>query len=464
MYDPTDRRARRSRLHLAACSLVALGVLLGPAHGRSPDDLATIGGWPLTSEGRVEIGLALRELRSRDAAPVEELAQAIAEAAREEVPHLLEILASRVVPEIPEQDLESQRLSLPQRELLLATIALLPEEDVRATLARFLGRDTSSDRRRATLYALAAIGGPGDVTWLFELALDADEEQPERRVEEAFEEALARILTREPAALGRLDAATRRAPEPLLAGVLRALGRAGRADGLEVLADVMFSRRELIPLGVAQIRLIGRSPAFDVNEDIAYRLRPYLDAHEPNLCRAATLALGELGDHEAIPQLVDLLDEPHEGLQGTAHWALTELTGFEFPARADIWRVWYRSELEWLEDESREAIASLHSPDPRAVSRAMRSISRHRLDRDRLALEVAGVLYSHSERLRRLACLTLAELDSPTAVPDLIESLNDPDASVRSAAWESLRQLTGQDLPPDADAWWKFAQASSRHG
>lgn len=70
-----------------------------------------------------------------------------------------------------------------------------------------------------------------------------------------------------------------------------------------------------------------------------------------------------------------------------------------------------------------------------------------------VADSLADRLDDTEARLQEAACFALAELRSEDHLEDLIAMLDQPDAVVRAAAYESLKSVSGTDLPPNSRVW-----------
>jgi HEAT repeat protein len=79
-----------------------------------------------------------------------------------------------------------------------------------------------------------------------------------------------------------------------------------------------------------------------------------------------------------------------------------------------------------------------------------------------MALAVAGLLTRDDPMTLRRACVTLRQLGSTVALEVLVELLGDEDQDVAREAWTTLRALTGQDLPLQAESWQEALLAGPR--
>ncbi len=76
---------------------------------------------------------------------------------------------------------------------------------------------------------------------------------------------------------------------------------------------------------------------------------------------------------------------------------------------------------------------------------------------------VAGVLKSDSDvDVRIAAAETLRQFRDKTAAEALAETVADRDIAVARTAWESLRYMTGQDLPRQGQAWTEYLASAEQ--
>jgi HEAT repeat protein len=93
--------------------------------------------------------------------------------------------------------------------------------------------------------------------------------------------------------------------------------------------------------------------------------------------------------------------------------------------------------------------------EPYGRAAAIEALGYLRYDRDFVGL--SNALNDTSPEVRREAALALGWCGGRAAVPELLEALQDPDWSVRQAAWVALTNLTGMEFPFDG-----LAPADSR--
>jgi HEAT repeat protein len=399
-----------------------------------------------------ELAAILRRARSQEQPSLEALTSEAAALGEPGIRASLRLLERERVPPLePEQS--EQVLSEPQRELLLAGLARQEREVVLAELADRMALSHDVATRLLALRVLGALGGADTLGRLVPLALAEGEEEPIPALEQALREAIAHTLLRDPAAFDAVVEQLRRSPDTLQGTWVVAAGDSGSPRTLELCAHVLGFRRELAPIATAQVLRVGRSSRPELNRELVERLRWLLDPARPGLCRSVLLALGELGDYESIPTLIELLDGPDAGLAQNALWALQRITGLSFPASSQRWRAWYDQELAWFLHEERRVLRDLGSRDPARVSGALREVGRRRTQREALAVEVLAVLERAEPSLRAQACDTLGLLGAEVALPALVERLEGDIPYCAQAAWRALGSISGLELPAQGRAW-----------
>jgi hypothetical protein len=437
----------RTALLQAACLLAAIAPSATAQAGELPPGFV-----PALSPEQVRLATALRRSRVERKLDPAIFAAEIAAGGIAQIDSCLTVLEIERIP--PVQPGESpQVLSRPQREIVLAALGSLRREPVLAATFARLEAWPEQSTRVVTLGVLSVAGEAKHLDQLSKLALPVHAEQPTGAAEEAFREAMAGILKRDPHAFERLPALLRDAPEVLAGSIVIGVGDAGQRSGLPFLADVLRFRTDLGSLCADQIRRIGRSGKAEVDLELAQGMRWMLDPARPELCRTALLALGELHDYESIPGMIVLLSSSDRGLSSNALWALQRMTDLRIPAIADRWEAWYAKEQSWFQREEAATLKDLHTGTAAESSRAIRHLGERRIHRGELAVELIMALERPERHLRTQICGALSRLGADAAVPALVEMLEDADPVCAQAAWRALTQITGQELPASASQW-----------
>jgi HEAT repeat protein len=193
-----------------------------------------------------------------------------------------------------------------------------------------------------------------------------------------------------------------------------------------------------------------------MTSDVAARLRAALEHADAGLRAAAARALGRLRDSSSVPSLIGRLEDSAPAVQRAARWALRECSGQDL-ASGEEWQRWLAAEREWWQEVGQRRLQALDPADSSGWAPALRELTAHPFVREPVAEALAERLGELGPELQVLACSTLGRLGARTAVPALIELLFEKDAVVREAAWEALRELTGQDLPAEPRLWEEYA-------
>ena len=409
---------------------------------------------------------AIRVLHDPEAPPHDVLIQRIVEAGPPPVDAFLRFLEEGRIDacfgtglDFDPMDGDAQLMNRYQQKLILEVLERVEPTLVQSGIERLLERSQEPPAVAAAVLCMGAVGDADQLRKVFELAgVPTDGQRVDPAIERALEQGVADLLVDDPAGFGALAACWQQLPEALMPSLVRAVGATADGRGVELLGQVLVWSPEYASLAVAQLRRLGPSPDQEVNEHIANELRTRLDPLDPGFCRAAILALAELDDFHAVPQLIDLL-ETAPAVEENALWALQRLAGRSWANSPDWWRSWYTTELDWHENVhprlSRVLSEAIHRDKQVEI---LREYAKRRLFRHDLALEVTDLLESPDRPLRLLAIETLTQLESRAAIPALVELLGEKDECVSESALNALRIITGETHPVDSPAWGALAR------
>lgn len=267
------------------------------------------------------------------------------------------------------------------------------------------------------------------------------------------ESALTAMLARDPMAYGSLRTTVAAAPQAFGSVALDALAEMSGDRALSTLFELLELRRLDASEVLGAIEDVGRRclPPFDPY--LLQRLRELAAQEDPSVRGAALRAAGALGDEESLPLQLEGLAQASGAVRSAAGAALTELTGLRFGSDARRWLSWYAGERRWWDERAPAVLERLAHDDVAVVIAALAEIVPHRLQRDRSARAVAGLLGDESPELRRLACLTLEQLGGRVVAPEVVERLADVDETVRASAHRCLQRMFGLELPPGFEIW-----------
>jgi HEAT repeat protein len=364
---------------------------------------------------------------------------------------LFDILVQERVPHVDPQD-APQILSTAQRELLLAALAKLPREPLRAALERRLPKPPAvadARMRIAMLRVLSVIGTSADLSRLAGLA-PREQDGLTPVAASALRSAYAGILRREPAILATGLRLLKGCDDDAASEFLSALGELREKRALPLLEDCMRTQPQLAQQAIGLVAILGPSDDTDYDRRVALWLAEHLDPERSEWTRASVRALGALDDGHQVPALLAQLESDHPGVREVALAALRRVSGLQLHDSAETWREWYAGECAWLESRQPDAERELGSEHDAEVARALDECAAHRIFRDERAPAVLGVLESGSPAMRVLSCATLARLGSRRALPALVERISDDDPALAQAAWRAACELSGRELARDS--------------
>jgi hypothetical protein len=179
-----------------------------------------------------------------------------------------------------------------------------------------------------------------------------------------------------------------------------------------------------------------------------------LEHDSAEIRREAITAVARFETFDAVPRLIELLNDEHAGVRANAHWALKHLSHLELPPDSLRWQTWFEVNDRWYRERWLNLRAILGVGNRQATTDALHEIAGRSYRRNELARGVASVLERSDEaQLLVYATLTLSSLRSVTSARAALPLLEDPRASVRDTAHACLQQLTGLSLPPDPALW-----------
>jgi len=234
--------------------------------------------------------------------------------------------------------------------------------------------------------------------------------------------------------------------ERIRAGCCDVLGRIAAPESLDALFQAMMDRNQSVRWKAA--RAVSM---FKGKKDVAERLSVEMARQGRNRDGLA-LALGYIGDLKYLPDVLRLADDPTAGEdQAAAAYALG-LLGRPDP---EVLNVLKECVLDYPVREIRESAArALALLAPKMSPPARQDVAR--------ALSVSASRYAVS---RDVVALQLRHFPTRTSVEALIEIVGSREKDSSGAAWESLKAITGEALPQDAEqwkSWWEIARIQPR--
>jgi hypothetical protein len=368
---------------------------------------------------------------------------------------LPEILACLARQEVRPPEGEPVRLDGLRSAVLLAAVGAFPRPEVLSFLGRLADLSDDARQRAAALQLLAVLGTRGDLRLALELATNEDPEAPiAPELRAAFESTLAAMCERDASTARALGGFFTRAHPSLQASIVTVLAGEGSSETLAQLAGLLGQASSaadallLLEIGDLAQRLRGadHAPALE-------RVRGYLGHPDPALAVLSCRAIEKLGDEEAIPELITLLDHADRNVRRAAQGAVSELTGLALGGESGAWLAWLDEELAWWDERAAACRVALSSGTGLEAAAALDDLAPRRLYPDRSCELYELALERPELDLVQLACRALAAVRSPRAVPALVGALQHADPRVVAQAWRSLKAITGLSLPPSARVW-----------
>jgi hypothetical protein len=158
-------------------------------------------------------------------------------------------------------------------------------------------------------------------------------------------------------------------------------------------------------------------------------------------------------DLEALPTLLDWLEDWDVRVQRSALAALRRLSQADHGPGVESWRAWYQEEQDWSLERLPVLEEELACGDAWRASAALAELSRHPLQRHACAALVAENLVDLPAATLPVAAALLRGFGSRAALPALVRALEETSGTVCEIAWRTLCALEGLDLPSDPPRW-----------
>lgn len=374
------------------------------------------------------------------------------------IPSMCAVLTGAAPPPEPEgseQGLAQLSPGQQTNEVLLEALRQMPPKPVLDFLDSLAEAELPVGYR---LVAMRILGGTGDRravgTWVRLLERLEPVHLMRAYVQAPAEAALADVLRADSFAYRDLAESVDRIPPAMYPLIARAVGQAGRADGLDVLERLMGRDEELDLVVLDQVAEIGNGAPLWRLHHLVDAVRRHLDDDDWRMRRGAAVALARLHDVDSFPRLLELLEDDYRRVRQGALWGVQEMSEMRWSAEeVDRWQAWFDAQYTWWQANRDRLEEELRSRDPGHVLAAIKVLSERRLFRHEVAEMIATVVDHPRASIARTACTSLERLGSRRVVPPLVAALERSDESVREAATQALCTLTGADLPADAEAW-----------
>ena len=323
---------------------------------------------------------------------------------------------------------------------------------LREPLAELLDDDA---RRRGRLVEALVLRSPRtDLDPLFDaLQPLANERRIGREELGQFEQALVARLAVGDGFLNSLPELMARTHPSGLMSLLRAVGSEAHPDRMRGLVDSLGSNVQLDELLLAEIAHQARRLRGPFDRILVEEVRGYLGAENRSTQAQAISAAQEFGDRGAMRELVKYLDSKDAGLRQVAQQALEKISGTTAGRGAVAWTLWLNEADAWYREHSPGLLDAVGSGNSAEAARALLDLSKWSYFGPELVEGVAVGLQRREPSVQQLSCSTLGALNSLAALPYLKAALGSQDQLTASAAYLSLRRLTGEDYGDQAQAW-----------
>ncbi len=319
-------------------------------------------------------------------------------------------------------------------------LARLPRDEVLALLARETRATGNEYRREAGLDLLGRLDGRGDLKLALELGSSGEPGSPPgTRLRAALERALLGMCERDGGTVRSLAALFARVPavaQAVIAAVLRQAG--GEAAASLLAAQLGGAGAEADGILLLELGEIGRRRGASDDLLVLERVRGILGYPDPRLRVLACLALETLRDHEAVPDLVVLLDDDDSNLRRRAHAALRSLTRLRFPAESEQWLAWLSDGLAWWDERAEPCRIALVSGTPVEAAASVQELARQRLFVHHAVSILALALQRTEPDIVKSACRALATMPERVTERALLTVVTHPDPTVAAEARAAL--------------------------
>ena len=270
------------------------------------------------------------------------------------------------------------------------------------------------------LRVLGDQGTAGDVWRVLEfLQADDDGLLPPKSVSSTAKAAITQLLRRDKRSFDLLETAYDGAGSTLRSFLLQAVGSYPSADSLRFLAQQLDRDTDNRLIVLAQMGRVAEVSGARPGDRTLTLVLMQLAGSDAAIRREACLTLGRMEEHEALGELINLLEDEDPGVNSAAHWALERISGMRMLPDPDRWRSWLSREMAWWNGEADSLLEALHGGTPGEIATALRQFGTHRLYRHAIAREVQTLLGHERDAIVAQACAALEVLRSRTAVEAL---------------------------------------------
>ena len=351
-------------------------------------------------------------------------------------------LGPEALPALFERLQQSETLGPLRTAALIGAFAQLPRDEVIVFLHDQV-RTANERQREAGLDLLAQVGTRKDLELTLALGTLRDPAaSPGRALREAFESALLALCERDPETTKALAASFPRVAPAAQASLALAVARGAGPEAAGLLAAQLESAgKDADALLLFELGRITRCSGAGDDLLVGDRVRKLLDHSDAGVRVLACLALGNLRDHQSVPDLIALIGDDDSNLARAAHSALTSLTGLALPAEQEVWTGWLDAGVAWWDERAELCREALVSGTTTEAAAALHEIARQRLYPDQLASLLALALERTEPDILKITCRALGALPERTAFDALFALTTHEDPTIVEQARAALERL-----------------------
>jgi HEAT repeat protein len=346
---------------------------------------------------------------------------------------------------------------------LIAALDKLPRDAVLAHLAARAREPMAEDERRSALDLLARMGRRSELKLCLELAGASTAGAPlETSLREGLERALAGICEREPTAPRALATYFSRSQPALQTVIADVIAERGDDEALPLLAELLEGATPQTA-SLLLLAIGGVAQHTDYVEDLLAleRVRGFLGHPDEGLAVLACLAVEKLRDHEAVPDLIVLLEDGDMNLRRRAHATLCGLTGLGMPAEAEPWIVWLDESLTWWEERAEPCRIALVSGTPAEAAAAVLEVAGQRLFVHEVVQLLALGLQRPETDIAKSACRALGTIPESRARRALARLALHPDPELAELALAAIERQERSVAPSSRPSPIRFPSRSA---
>ena len=195
-----------------------------------------------------------------------------------------------------------------------------------------------------------------------------------------------------------------------------------------------------------RIEGVARRRAVSLTVDQCSAVRRRLRSGNAFVRREAAFATGSLGDHGAITDLIELLEDPTNNVRNAAHDSLCRLTSMTISADPFRWRLWFDRQEKWWRERGQNTVASIPGAQLGDLIDLISEASTKRLYRDEVAAALMELLDHRDDRYIELGLSGLGTIRAPMSVEAIRTFTASTNPRLAARASDALRALKGAGI------------------